>query len=134
MDVFLDIQSKLTSDPEFIAKAGSLMDAISRAYASGDKSSMDRAMLDMLRLCEYNTSLIVPFMFPKYPFNKPMTLWNRPHAMAMLAYVPNASITVCTGRQTGKCMSGGTKLKCRVDGKRKSSTAKELFDAAPQGR
>ena len=130
MEVFLDIQDKLTSDPVFIGKASALMTDLQRAYSSGDKPATNKAILDILRLCEYNTSLIVPFMFPRYPFNKPMTLWNRPHAMSMLSYVPNATITVCTGRQTGKCVTGDTTLECSVDGLRRTVTAKELFDAA----
>lgn len=130
MDVFLDIQDKLSSDPVFIGKVSELMSRLQRAYAAGEKAATDKAVLDILRLCEYNTSLIVPFMFPKYPFNKPMTLWNRPHSMSMLAYVPNATITVCTGRQTGKCVTGETKLECSVGGLRRTITARELFDSA----
>lgn len=127
MDIFLDLQRKLTSDPAFSDKARARMAAICDAKRTGDKSAVKHAMLDMLRLCEYNSSLLVPFFFPSYPFNSPMTLWTRPHAMSMMANVPNASITVCTGRQTGKCVTGDTKLECMIDGKRTSLTAKDLF-------
>lgn len=129
-ELFFDLQRKLTSDPVFIAKAGSAMDALTKADKSGDRQATSRAMLDVLRLCEFNTSLLVPFFFPSYPFNKPMTLWTRPHAMAMLTYVPNATVTVCTGRQTGKCIAGDTMLKCRIGGKEEVVTARELFDKA----
>lgn len=128
MDVFFDLQNKLVSDPVFIAKVGNVMDAINKAEAAGNKLETSKYMLKLLDMCEYNTSLLVPFMFPKYPVNKPMTLWTRPHAMAMLSYLPNATITVCTGRQTGKCTTGDTKVNCRVGGKERDMTIADIFN------
>lgn len=130
MDVFFDLQNKLVSDPVFISKVGNVMDDINKAEIAGNKVETSKCMLKLLDMCEYNTSLLVPFMFPKYPVNKPMTLWTRPHAMAMLSYLPNATITVCTGRQTGKCATGDTKLKCKVGGAECEMTLADIFDTS----
>lgn len=130
MELFLDLQRKLTSDPVFTDKVKARMAAIQDASRTGDKMAVRRAMLDMLRLCEFNPSLLVPFFFPSYPFNKPMTLWTRPHAMGMLSVMPNATITVCTGRQTGKCCTGDTTVPCRESGEHKTLTLKQIFDKA----
>lgn len=51
-------------------------------------------MTELLRTCDYNPSLLVPYFFPAFPEDKPMTLWTRPHAMSMMAFVPNGTLTV----------------------------------------
>ena len=59
------------------------------------------------------SSCLVPMFFPKFNNNKPMSLWSRPHAIAMMSIAPNASITIQSSRQIGKCLTGDTLLHCK---------------------
>lgn len=64
------------------------------ASDDGNDEEFRAAMLDLLRLCDFNASLLVPYFFPKFPDDKPMTLWERPHAISMMSFIPNGTLTV----------------------------------------
>lgn len=127
---FFDLQKKLTTDPVFASKASTLLNKISEADSRHDKKSRDESIMQLLRLCDNNPSLLVPIFFPKFSVNKPMSLLSRPHAIAMMAIAPNASVTICSSRQIGKCLSGTSILRVEdAEGTRQDTTIKELFDS-----
>lgn len=78
------------------------------AAESGEDDAFRYHMLQLLRLCDYNASLLVPYFFPKFPDDAPMTLWERPHAISMMSFIPNGTLTVQASRQIGKCLAGDT--------------------------
>lgn len=64
------------------------------ASKEGKDEEFRHHMHELLRLCDYNASLLVPYFFPKFPDDKPMTLWERPHAISMMSFIPNGTLTV----------------------------------------
>lgn len=104
------------------------MGRMQRASNSGNDDEFRSAMLDLLRLCDFNASLLVPYFFPKYPDDKPMTLWERPHAISMMSFIPNGTLTVQASRQIGKCVAGNTLLQLKINGVEKSMTIEDLFN------
>ncbi len=105
MAVF-DLYDKLNTDPGFSKKIGQLVDRLQavekhRAEINYGVRKME-AVRDLLRECNYNPSLLVPYMYPKYPKNKPLSLSSRPFAMSMLNLIVNGTITINASRQVGK--------------------------------
>lgn len=97
------------------------------ASKEGKDEEFRHHMHELLRLCDYNASLLVPYFFPKFPDDKPMTLWERPHAISMMSFIPNGTLTVQASRQIGKCLDADTKLVTKVSGEEKQLTIAELF-------
>lgn len=125
---FFDLQKKLTSDPKFCEDVKILLADIAEAHASGNVEKLKRKNTELLRLCAFNPSLFLPYFFPNFQDGKPMTLWARPHAFAMMAMIPNGSLTIAASRQIGKCVTGDTEVTAVVSGERKKLGMKELFN------
>lgn len=126
--MFFDLQKALTTDPVFIQKIQNITDKLQKAAEANDDEQFRVYQLQLLRACDYNSSLLIPYFFPKYPNDKPMTLWSRPHAFSMMAFIPNGTLTVQASRQIGKCVSKDTKLLCD-DGE---ITIEDLFNQSKQ--
>lgn len=130
-DKFFDLQKALTTNPEFCNKVVKLQQNIQRAAEAKDRAALRHELSELLRLCDYNASLLVPFFFPKFSGEKAMTLWSRPHAFAMMAFGADLTITVNASRQIGKCVAGDTVLEVKnEDGTVNSCTIEDLFRAA----
>lgn len=130
--LFFDLQKVLTTNPAFASKAEGMVKKIMAAARAGDKAAMGHEMHQLLLLCDFNATLLIPFFFPHFPDQDPMTLLTRPHAIAMMACVPNGSVTVCASRQIGKCLSGLTFLPLRTAGAEtvENTTISSIFDEA----
>jgi len=81
----------------------------------------------LVKLCGHNLGLIIPWLFPAYPYDKPLSLVNRPYMFALLSLAGNAIVTFRAGRQIGKCVHADTNLTLK-DGK--EVTIKDLYDMA----
>lgn len=126
--IFFDLQKKLATDPEFCAKVQETLAGIAEAHATGNTEKLKAKNTELLQACSFNPSLLLPYLFPDFQDGEPMTLWSRPHAFAMLAMIPNGSLTIAASRQIGKCVVGGTEVKVKVNGGRaKKMTMEELF-------
>ena len=131
---FFDLQRELTTNTTFINKAQRLMDGITKAERAGEVEDMKENMKELLTLCEFNPSLLVPYYFPKFPDQDPMTLWSRPHAFAMMSFTINGSLTIQASRQVGKCITGDTEVTVlnEVTGKTCKESMASLFNSAKQ--
>lgn len=123
---FFDLQKAITTDVNFSNRIQKLMHDLALAESSKDTEAVKHLTLEILRTCDYNASLLVPFFFPKFAGNKPMTLWSRPHAFSMMAVGAGNIYTIQASRQIGKCLTGNTVLECK-DG---ACTIEELFNEA----
>lgn len=92
--MFLDLQRELSLSPEFINKVMRVYQDMVLADKSGERTAFRHHMTELLRLCDYNPSLLAPIFFPDFEGGGPMTFWERPHAMAMLSMTPTGTITV----------------------------------------
>lgn len=127
---FFDLQKAITTDVTFNNKIQKLMHDLTLAEASNDKEAIRNSMLELLRACDYNASLLVPFFFPKFAGSKPMTLWSRPHAFSMMAVGAGNIYTIQASRQIGKCLTGRTKLCCKTQNTEEEITIEDLFNEA----
>lgn len=128
--MFLDLQRELSLSPEFINKVMRVYQDMILADKSGEHMAFRQHMTELLRLCDYNPSLLAPVFFPDFEGGGPMTFWERPHAIAMLSMTPTGTITVQASRQVGKCLSVNALCKCKVDGEEKTMTMGDIFEYA----
>lgn len=112
-NAFFDLHKKITTDSAFAGRIEEYLKYIHKADVMGKFKERDKATEGLLRECRYNPSCLVPMFFPKFNNNKPMSLWSRPHAIAMMSIAPNASITIQSSRQIGKCLTRDTLLHCK---------------------
>lgn len=128
---FFDLLETYKRDIAFKQTVTRCQGAIDEAYRSGNSYEAKKACLNMLRECKFNPSFLLSFCFPNFQDGKPMTLWSRPHAFAMMAFVPNGSITIAASRQIGKCVAGDTEVEvCIGEETPKKTSCKELFSMA----
>lgn len=127
--LFFDLQKHLTTDEEFVQKVTDLLNKMQKADKNHNADDFRRYMTELLWLCDFNPSLLTSYFFPKYPGDKPMTLYSRPHAMSMMSFIPNGTLTVQASRQIGKCVGGKTQLNVRVDGTDKILSMEQLFSS-----
>lgn len=123
--VFVDLYKQLTINPEYRNKVEAQMAKVDKADKSGDREGVMHELEELLKLCDYNASLLVPYFFPRYPESSPMTFWNRPHAFSMMAMTLLGSTTIKAGRQVGKCLSGDTEI---FTNHKDIKTIKDLFE------
>lgn len=128
--MFFDLQKQLTTDPVYIQKIENIQRNLQKAAEAKDDEAFRYYQLQLLRACDYNASLLVPYFFPKYPNDKPMTFWSRPHAFSMMAFIPNGSLVIQASRQIGKCVVKETKLNCKVAENEQVMTIEQLFEYA----
>lgn len=132
--MFFDLQKSITTDVKFIDKISRIQQEMQKAAEANDDDTFRHYQVLLLRACDYNPSLLVPYFFPKYPNDKPMTFWSRPHAFSMMAFIPNGTLTIQASRQIGKCVSGQTEMTI-MDTKTKNKniqTIEDLFNEARQ--
>lgn len=129
--LFFDLQRELTTNVTFVNKIEKIMKDITLTEKEGKIKERNMLMHEALKLCDYNASLFVPYYFPDFARGKPMTLWSRPHSMAMMSMVPNGSLVIQASRQIGKCCDGSTKLTIREDSSGDSAdmTIEDLFNS-----
>lgn len=66
---------------------------------------------EILRSCNYNPTFLAPYLFPKYPKNKPLSFLDRVFASMMMSFIPQSSITARSGRQIGKSVGFGGRMR-----------------------
>ena len=130
--MFFDLQKSITTDVAFIEKIRKIQHDMQLAADANDDEAFRHHQLLLLRACDYNPSLLVPYFFPKYPNDKPMTFWSRPHAFSMMAFIPNGTLTIQASRQIGKCVDGNTSIKTKHKNEITTQTLKGLFDEAKE--
>lgn len=128
--MFFDIYRELTTNVDFINKCMKVYSDMILADKSGNREAFRHHMAEMLRLCDYNVTMLIPFFFPDFADGRAMTFYERPHAMAMMSMVPAGTLTVCAARQVGKCLAGDTMVDAVVDGEDRKATMAEIFNRA----
>lgn len=112
-----------------IQSALARLDKISADVQLGKASSeeMTNVQASLIPLCGFNFGLLIPYCFPAYPMDQPLSLLSRPFMFAMTCLSPGSVTTLRAGRQVGKCVKGATKLTTEKLG---DISIAELFDLA----
>lgn len=97
-----DLYVKIKNDAEFQRQVLGLTDALHRAEAGKDRSASRKASAELLKLCNYNPSLLVPHFFPQYPRTEPLSLLKRPFTIALMDKHVGGFTVIRGSRQIGK--------------------------------
>ena len=129
-----DLYGKLMSDTAFATRIESLSKELAIEEArleagSGNACKVRDLLLAIYRTCDYNTGLLVPYFFQRYPEDRPLSLLSRPFMFEMLKMQVGGSTTIRASRQIGKCVSGSTGIRAEIDGRAAYTTAAALFQA-----
>lgn len=124
--IYFDLYKELTTNPRFANKIEQEFKAIRLAEKSGDREARSYHLMNALRLCDFNMALFIPYFFPDFSNGKAMSMWSRPHAMALMAMAPGGTIVTQASRQIGKCVTSETKLHIRSSDKRNHQEIQEI--------
>lgn len=112
--MYIDLNWEVKTNAEFRYKLKALTDDIKRIEKEneGDPHCNDKIasrIIDIYRLCKYNAGLLVPYFFPQYPYDKPLSCTNRPYSFAMFHMQIGGFLSIRAGRQIGKSTSLGAR-------------------------
>jgi hypothetical protein len=108
--MYIDLNLEVRTNAEFQHKLKALTDDVTRLeklYGDDPKvnDKIGERIIDIYRLCKYNAGLLVPYFFPQYPYDKPLSCTARPYSYAMFHMQIGGSTTFRAGRQIGKSTS-----------------------------
>lgn len=106
---YFDLIDQARNNPEFLSELCTVVDEIRYHESRGasGKTAMKKAMFQMLKLCRYNSALLVRYSFPRFNGVEPLSLSKRPFAFPFYDMLPYGSLTVRAGRQVSKCRRVG---------------------------
>lgn len=108
--MYIDLNLQVQTDAMFRSKLQSITSEISKLEASSgeDPKINDKIgdrIVDIFRLCKYNAGLLVPYFFPQYPNDMPLSCSARPYSYAMFHMQVGGYTVFRAGRQIGKSTS-----------------------------
>jgi hypothetical protein len=125
--MYIDLNWEVKTNAEFRYKLKALTDDIKRLEkeTDGDPHGNDKIasrIIDIYRLCKYNAGLLVPYFFPQYPYDKPLSCTARPYSFAMFHMQIGGFLAIRAGRQIGKSTSLSARqlMYAHIMGKRRS--------------
>jgi hypothetical protein len=127
-----DLLSEVRRNPQkaaAIQTALARLDKVTSDIQLGKASSAEvtEAQAALIPLCGFNFGLLIPYYFPRYPLDEPLSLLARPFMFAMTCLAPDSVTTLRAGRQVGKCVVGETTI---TTDKLGDISIAELFDLA----
>lgn len=107
--MYIDLNWEVKTNAEFLYRLQSIYKEVERMErkADGDPHTSDKIaekILDIYRLCKYNAGLLLPYFFPAYPYDKPLSCTARPYAYAMFHMQIGGFMAFRAGRQIGKAL------------------------------
>ena len=129
--MYLDLYKTISSEGEFrhkISKLATEIHHLEKQVKSDPvhNTAIAERMADIYRLCQYNPTLLVPYFFPKYPYDKPLSMLSRPFSVAMLDFQFGGYTVIRASRQIGKCLTVNTLCNFRVTETTDNKTEKKM--------
>jgi len=108
--MYLDLNYEVQTNGMFRDKLNTIYKEIARLenLAGEDPSINDKIseyIIEIYRLCKFNAGLLVPYFFPQYPYDKPLSCSARPYSYAMFHMQIGGFLAIRAGRQIGKSTS-----------------------------
>lgn len=127
-----DLLSDVRKNPKkaaVVQTALERLDKVAHDVAIGKASVADLtdAQAAIIPACSFNFGMLIPYYFPRYPLDEPLSLLTRPFMFAMTCLAPDSTMTLRAGRQVGKCVDGDTIITTDRLG---DISIAELFDMA----
>lgn len=113
---YLDLEFTARTNPEFRAELNSEISRITALEKAGGSPLEKRlktaqALHRFVKRCDYNFGFLVPYFFPRYPKDQPLSLSDRPYSFSMFNFQVGGSTTLRASRQIGKSTGlGGRQL------------------------
>ncbi len=99
-NLYHDVATMARNDPGFRDRIDKLLTQLSTA------SRKQEVIADILRACNYNMGLLLPWFFPHFGgTNKGLSLAKRPFSFPLFSWVPYGFVVVRGSRQFGKSSS-----------------------------
>ena len=110
-----DLMAYLRNNPKkqrALLKSVDTLKAIEARLARGEPvtNEFKAELSKLIKLSGYNLGLIIPYLFPAYPDDTPLSLIARPYMFALLSMAGDSIVTFRAGRQVGKCSAGDQTL------------------------
>lgn len=104
---YLDVEYEARTNPEFRSKLNHLISQLSKVEAAvrvgaARATYVKQLLHELIRHTNYNTALFLPYFFPVFENNTPMSLRDRPFAYSMYDLSPGGALTVRGSRQISK--------------------------------
>lgn len=113
--MYIDLAWEARTNGEFRSKLTKLTKEIAELEQRQDRDPMAsdavaQRVVDVYRLCKYNAGFLVPYFFPQYPYDTPLSCNNRPYSFAMYHFQIGGFVVFRAGRQIGKFLPHDTRL------------------------
>jgi hypothetical protein len=118
--MYLDIPWELKSNPAFARQIESItsdlanLEELVESYPQ-HRPRLDVKMTELIQACDYNMGLLVPYYFPQYPKENPMSLFDRPYSFAIFNFQIGGFTVIRASRQIGKSSTIGAREKILCD-------------------
>ena len=107
---YFDLGYSLQTDGAFRHKYLTMVQNYEKEEAAGRTERANQLFQDLCALCHYNFGFLVPYYFPRYPENKPLSLAARPFSWALFDFGVGTCTTIRASRQTGKSTTIGAEM------------------------
>jgi hypothetical protein len=108
--MYIDLNKQLRSDAMFRHELNKLTSEINKLEALDGtdpwvNDKISERIIQIFKLCKYNAGFLVPYFFPQYPYNKPLSCSARPYSYSMFHMQIGGYTAFRAGRQIGKSTS-----------------------------
>jgi hypothetical protein len=108
--MILDLDHQLKTNEDFRHQIRTLADKLQGLSEKKNTSikaqkQFDDTVLQLLALCKWNISILIPYFFPKFDKGRPLNFRDRPFAVAMFNMAPYMHTVIRGSRQIGKTVS-----------------------------
>lgn len=104
-DIYHSLKTKIGFQSQVHAIVRDLQTLERRNPTAKVQKEKKSRLLELLRISDFNSGLLVPYFFPRYPDNKPLALSRRPFAFAMYAVIVGGFLVLRGSRQISKSTS-----------------------------
>jgi hypothetical protein len=105
--MYLDLYKEARTNGEFRHELRRLISKIrtleeKKSYSSRAEEEINEAVVQIYRMSKYNAGFLVPYFFPQYPYNTPLTMNARPYSYALMNMQLGGYMVIRASRQIGK--------------------------------
>jgi len=106
--MFLDIIKQVRTNNNFLSRVKHAVSKIEKLQQSTDPQALELQQAELFHLlgeCGFNVGFMVPYYFPAYPQDQPLSLLSRPFAFSFLNLNIYGTTVYRGSRQIGKSLS-----------------------------
>lgn len=120
-----DVVGRMLTDTAYAKQVNEAYARCQAAYAAlkdgnGSRTSVQETVGRLVEASGFNIGFIIPSIFPRTVLDPetnemlPLDYQARPYMFALSSLVTDATVTMVTGRQVGKCLRGDTTIETNL--------------------